>query len=110
MADALKEKEALKVNVLFRFSKKTGKIDTTITGLGTGLMEMWCLRNTTKSKACLIIERDTGKVLFRAEGTSDGFPKAEHRRNKDLGTCEDYGIPLSMLQAIKDERFDKEEV
>lgn len=102
--------DALKVNVLFRFSKKTGKIDTTITGLGTGLMEMWCLRNTTKSKACLIIERDTGKVLFRAEGTSDGFPKAYHGRQQDLGMCEDYGIPLSMLQAIKDERFDKEEV
>ena len=98
----------LKVNVLFRFSKKTGKVDTVITGLGTGLMEMWCLRNTTKSKECLIVERDTGKVLFRAIGTADGFPKAKRGSKEDLGTCEDYGLPLEVVKSIKDERFDKE--
>ena len=98
----------LKVNVLFRFSKKTGKIDTTITGLGTGLMEMWCLRNTTKTKGCVIVERDTGKVLFITEGTADGFPKVRKASKEDLGTCEDYGVPLEVIQSIKDDRFDKE--
>ena len=101
--------EDLKVNVLFRFSKKTGKIDTTITGLGTALLRMWCLQNTTKSKGCVIVERDTGKVLFITEGTADGFPKVKDaKKGADLGTCEDFGMPLEVVQSIKDDRFDKE--
>ena len=90
------------VNVLFRFSKKTGKIDTTMTGLGVSLMKMWALNKTTKTKATIILERNTGKVLFLAEGTGD-FPKV---KDKDLGTAEKYGIPMEFLKSIKDDRFD----
>lgn len=90
------------VNVLLRFSKKTGKIDKTMTGIGTALMRMWALNNTPKTKATIIIERDTGKVLFLAKGT-ENFPKV---KDKDLGMAEEYGIPMEMLKSFKDDRFD----
>ena len=32
---------------LIRFSKKTGKIDTTMTAIGRGMIQMWALQNTT---------------------------------------------------------------
>lgn len=90
------------INVLFRFSKKTGKIDKTMTGIGTALMQMWALNNTPKTKATIIIERDTGKVLFLAQGTGD-FPKV---KKTDLGNAEEYGIPMGLLAQMKDDRFD----
>lgn len=92
-----------KVNVFFRFSKKTGKIDKTMTGLGTAIMKMQALNNTPKTKCSMIVERDTGKVLFLAEGTGE-FPKI---KEKDLGDITDYGITLEQLQSIKDDRFDR---
>ena len=48
------------------------------------------------------IERDTGKVLFLAQGTGD-FPKV---KDKDLGTAEEFGIPMELLAQMKDDRFD----
>ena len=92
----------LAVHVLFRFSRKTGKIDTTMTGLGSGLLQMWALQNTTKTKAVLIAERDTGEVVFATQGT-EGLPKV---RKGKLGNIEEYGIPLEDLQSITDDRFD----
>ena len=101
------ENENLKVHVLFRFSKKTGKIDTTMTGLGTAMMQMWALNNTTKTKSCMIFERENGKVKYATYGTADGFPKVKDcRKDGDLGNCEQYGIPLVSLQEITDDRFD----
>ena len=91
------------VHVLFRFSKKTGKIDTTMTGITTALMQMWALQNTTKSKDTMIINRETGTVIFYAHGTNS-MPEIE---KGDLGSCEEYGIGLSDIQLIRDERFDK---
>jgi hypothetical protein len=91
------------VHVLFRFSKKTGKIDTTMTGVTSALMKMWALQNTTKSKQTIIFNRETGACILSATGTADGLPEIE---KGDLGTCEDYNIPLDILQSIKDERFD----
>lgn len=91
------------VHVLFRFSKKTGRIDTTMTGVTSALMQMWALQNTTKSKMTLIFNRETGHCIFSATGTASGLPEIE---KGDLGSCEEYGISLEALQAIKDERFD----
>ena len=93
----------LKMSVLFRFSKKTGKIDTTMTGLGDAMMRLWALQNTTKSKACLIAERDTGNVVFLTKGNESGFPSV---KDKDLGNVEDYGIPIDFVKSIKDDRFE----
>lgn len=97
----------LAVHVLFRYSKKTGKIDTTLTGIGSALMQMWALKNTTKTKGCMIFNRETGKLVFATYGTSDGFPKVKKGEECEGRTCEDLGIPLKDLQEISDDRFDK---
>ena len=94
----------LKIHVLMRFSKKTGVADKVMTALGTGMLQMWALQNTTKTKLCLIFERDTGKLVSATVGTPDGFPKVKRKIGNE--TCEDYGIALKDLQAIKDDRFD----
>ena len=86
------QESKLKVHVLIRCSKRTGKIDTTMTGMGKALMQMWALQNTTKSKITYIIERESGNIV-----------------GAYLGNGEDIGIPLEFLHQIKDERFDKED-
>lgn len=91
----------LKLHVLFRFSKKTGKIDMTMTSLGSAQMRLWALNNTTKTKATMIIEQETGNVVFMATGTKDGFPKVK----ENVGYCEDFGLPLVFVQSIEDDRF-----
>lgn len=91
----------LKVHILFRFSKKTGKIDTTMTGLGSAQMQLWALNNTTPSKCTMIIEQVTGNVIFMATGSKDGFPKVE----KSVGHCTEYGLPFEFIQSIEDDRF-----
>ena len=91
------------VHVLFRFSTKTGKIDTTMTALGSALLTAWALHHTPKTKTCIIIERSSGNVIFEATGHPNGFPLIA----KNTGFCEDYDIPLETVQAIKDERFDE---
>lgn len=101
---------SLAVHVLFRYSQKTGKIDTTMTAIGKAQMQLWALQNTTKTKGCLICERDTGKVVFTALGTKDGFPKIKKGKEVEGMTCEDFGIPLEDLRSITDDRFDKETV
>ena len=98
----------LKVHVLFRASKKSGKVDTTITALGFAQLEWWALNNTTPSKFCLVIERDTGKVVYATEGTKDGFPKVRDSRKCTIGRCDDFGIPVEVVQSIRDDRFDEE--
>lgn len=60
---------------LARFSKKTGKIDTTMTALGKGVIQLWALQNTTKTKACVIVDIDERKVVSEYIGTEEGFPE-----------------------------------
>ena len=88
------------VHILFRCSKRTGKIDTTMTGLGSALMRLWALQNTTSSKECLIFIRDTGELVFHIEGTKSNFPRFVKYWKKV--TCEDLGISLEVLHSIKD--------
>lgn len=96
----------LSVNVLMRCSKKTGKVDTVMTGMGTAIMKLWAVQNTPRTKMTLVFEQESGKVLYVAKGNPDGFPKVKDaKRDGDLGTCEDYGISLTMLQSIEDDRF-----
>lgn len=98
----------LEVHVLFRGSKKTGKVDTVMTGIGTVLMKLWALQNTTSSKESLIFHRDSGKLVYHVEGNKkNGFP-AVVKYTEEI-SCEDFGFPLEYLQAITDDRFDKEE-
>ncbi len=96
-------KDSLGIYVLFRFSTKTGKIDTTMTSMGKALMKMWALNNTTKTKTTLIFERESGKCVFACRGT-DNFP--EIAKPEKLGKCDEYGIALADLHEITDDRFD----
>ena len=60
---------------LIRFSKKTGKIDTTMTAIGRGMVQLWALQNTSKTKACVIVDIDERQVFAEYIGTADGFPE-----------------------------------
>ena len=99
---------SLAVHVLFRCTKKSGKIDMTMTGMGSALMQMWALNNTPKSKACMIFERESGKLVFATYGTANGFPKIQKGEGCKDQTCEDFGISLDDLHSFKDDRFDEE--
>lgn len=92
------------VHVLLRYSKKTGKIDTAMTGLGSALMRLWAMQNTTSTKETVVINRSTGEIVFHVIGrknqTAEILPKAE------LGRCEDLGISMEELQTFTDDRFD----
>lgn len=62
---------------LVRYSKKTGKVDTCMTGCLSSMMKAWALQNTTKTKICEVFELSTGIITARFTGTKDGFPKVE---------------------------------
>ena len=63
----------LKRYFLVRFNRKSGKIDTTLTGLGNGMLQMWALQNTqAKTKDTIIFDED-GLTHSYYEGTGD-FP------------------------------------
>ena len=64
----------LRTHYLVRFSRKTGKIDTSLEALGNALLRMWALQNTTKGKDTIIFDKETGEIVEYLEGTGD-FPK-----------------------------------
>lgn len=66
--------DGLKRCYCVRFNRKSGKIDTTLTGLGKGMLQLWGLQNTVaKTKDTIIFDED-GLVIIYYEGTGD-FPK-----------------------------------
>lgn len=85
----------LKTYCLVRFARRSGKIDMTLEGLGSGMLRMWALQNTTKTKDTIIFEKDTGKVCWYYTGTGD-FPEIEE---ENLGHIDDYCS--GMLAAIQ---------
>lgn len=103
----------MKVHVLFRFSTKSGKIDTTMLGIGKAILQLWGLQNTTRTKTTVIFERESGRLVYEAVGRASDCPKI--RKDSYDGehflsdTCEDYGISLDFLHSITDERIDGED-
>lgn len=59
---------------LARCSQNTGKIDTTLVGLGKGMIQLWALQNTTKTKICVVVDIDERKTIAEYIGTENGFP------------------------------------
>lgn len=90
----------LKTYCLVRFARRTGRIDTTLEGIGSGLLRMWALQNTTKTKDTIIFEKDTGIVCWYYEGTGD-FPKIMDYEKEPLGNIDDYCPGL--LEAVQEE-------
>lgn len=78
---------------LVRFSRKTGKIDTSLEALGSAQLKWWGLTNTTKTKDTIVFDKETGEIAAYYEGTGD-FPKIY----EDGGNIEDYCEGL--LEAI----------
>lgn len=64
----------LRTYFLVRFNRKSGKIDTTLEGIGVGMLKLWGLQNTTKSKDTIVFDKLTGEIVAYYEGTGD-FPK-----------------------------------
>jgi len=83
---------------LIRFSKKTGKVDTTMTAIGRGLIQLWALQNTTKTKASVIVDIDERKVFSEYVGTADGFPEVR----KDPEAFE-YDLPDELFDILAEE-------
>ena len=83
---------------LIRFSKKTGEIDTTMTALGRGVIQLWALQNTTRTKATVIVDIDERKVFSEYIGTEDGFPEVR----KDPETFE-YDLPDELFDILAEE-------
>lgn len=65
----------LKKYVLVRASKKTGKVDMQLEGLGKAMLTIWALQNTPKNKMCVIAEADSGLVAEKYIGSENGIPK-----------------------------------
>ena len=81
----------LKTYVLFRYKKSNRAIDTVLEGLGKAMLKMWALTNTTSSKESLIIEKDTGQVVYLVSGKRGSPPEV---KEKDLGTMKDYNLSI----------------
>lgn len=78
---------------LVRFSSKTGKVDTCMNSMGTAMLSLWALQNTTKTKTCLVFDLEDGKVMEEYKGSADGFPKVR----KSL----DWTIDAPVLEAVR---------
>lgn len=83
---------------LIRFNKTTGKIDTTMTALGRGMIQVWAMQNTLNTKASVIVDIDERKVFAEYIGTEDGFPEIR----KDPATFE-YNIPDELYDILAEE-------
>ncbi len=88
---------------LIRFSKKTGKIDTTMTAIGRGLIQMWALNNTPQTKACVIVDLDTREVFAEYDGAPGGFP--EIRKSPDDLI---YEVPAELVNILIAEEAKRE--
>ena len=93
-----KKIEILTPCALVRFSKKTGKIDTTLTAIGYGMLNMWGLQETTKTKETIVFTRDTGLIIAHYIGTNNGMPEVEWPENDE--NINDYCDGL--LEALKE--------
>lgn len=83
---------------LVRFSKRTGKIDTTLEAMGSGLLRMWSLHNCPKTKDIIIFHKATGNCIMYVEGTGD-FPKIF---DEELGNIKSYCPVLLEAVNLKD--------
>ena len=87
---------------LVRFSKKTGKIDTTMTALGQGLLQLWAIQYTPKTKATAIVDIDERRTVTEYVGSADGFPETH-----DTAETFVYTIP-DELYAVFEEEADEQ--
>ena len=71
--------EEIKRYGLVRYSKKTGRVDKALTGIGFGMLQLYGLQETTKTKETVVFELDTGLIRSIYTGTESGFRAIESR-------------------------------
>lgn len=81
----------LKQHVLICYKKANGAVDKMLEGISPATLKLWALQNTTSSKASLIFERDTGKVIYHVIGKRNSMPEVQQ---EDLGSITDYEISI----------------
>lgn len=59
---------------LARFDKESGKINTSMTAIGRGVIQLWALQNTRENEACVIVDVDERMVFAEYVGADDGLP------------------------------------
>ena len=93
---------------LARFDKESGKINTSMTAIGRGVIQLWALQNTRENEACVIVDVDERMVFAEYVGTDDGLPDV--RKNpkdfdkiqknlkevKDSGICVATKLPMEL--------------
>lgn len=92
--------KGLKKCYMVRFSKKTGKVDKTMSAWGSALLQLWVLQNTPKTKDALIFDED-GNVIAYCEGNESGFPSLS---TSGCGVIDDYCPGL--LEVLKNDEED----
>ena len=91
----------LKRYYLCRFNRKSGKIDTCMTGLGNGMIQLWALQNTyAKSKDTIIFDED-GWVHSYYEGTGDFPDITKYGENTEEGVHHIDEFCEGLLEACK---------
>ena len=77
------------------FTRRTGKIVKCLEAESEGLLKLWALQNTTKTRDTILFYKDTGEVLFYVEG-AESFPQV----HTDVAgeNIEDYCV--GMLAAV----------
>lgn len=65
----------LEWRTLYMFNKRGGKLVKCIEGRGRGMLMMWALQNTTKSRVSVIVIKDTNEVEVVHIGKESGCPK-----------------------------------
>lgn len=65
----------LEWRTLYMFNKRGGKVVKCIEGRGRGMLMMWALQNTTKSRVSVIVIKDTNEVEVVHIGKESGCPK-----------------------------------
>ena len=89
----------MKKHYLIRFTKKQGRINKTLEGLGVGMLKLWALQNTTPTTDCFIFD-DEGTIVYHTVGTSNGFPEVNTAHDPNI---EDYcpGLLLSLCGEVQ---------
>ena len=83
---------------LVRFSKKTGKPDTTMTAIGCGLLKLWGLQNTTKTKVTVVVDIDERRAVAEFIGDAASFPEV-----RDKAEAFEYDIPDELYAIFEEE-------
>lgn len=83
---------------LIRYSKKTGKCDMALTGMGDAMLNLWGLQNTTKTKETVVFDLETGLITARYIGSADGFPKVDKDIKNNFKEFIDEDIRIALVE------------